>query len=128
MYERSLFHYETDSDGVCHFSNYYRIAEEAFFKMIADGSEHRFAVANSSAEYSKPLRYGSRFQVALELTEMRRSNFTLKFSITENGSTAAEVSLRFVALHAENWEVIPLTQTLRERLKIYDTNIAASHL
>mgnify|MGYP002784301162 CR=1 FL=1 len=120
LYTRSLFHYETDTDGVCHFSNYFRIAEEAFYDAFRDKFPHlAFAVVESQAQYLRPLRFGSIFQVAIEKKERRRSNFELLFTIQENKIPSAHIKLRFVSIEPKQWEVIALPEQLKEELENY---------
>ncbi len=122
-YSRKLFHYETDADGVCHFSNYLRICEEAFFHSIREGfCDLSFAVKTAAIQYSHPLRFGSKFEVVIQLLSLRRSNFELTFTICENGETKAEATIRFATLNPATWEVIPLPEPFKKRLENYDTN------
>jgi acyl-CoA thioester hydrolase len=121
-YSRTLFHYETDADGVCHFSNYFRIGEEAFYHAIGQSfSDMNFAVIESHAQYKNPLRFGSVFSVSIQKIEMRPSNFELSLLIEEKGLEVASLKIRFVAMDAKKWEIIPLSQELKQRLKEYDT-------
>ena len=117
-YSRQIFHYETDSDGVCHFSNYFRIAEEALFHAL--GLEMgRFAVLEATAQYLQPLRHGSPFAVSIELAGMRPSNFTLIFVIG-NSPPAARLTIRFAPIDPVKWEIVPISKILKEKLKQYD--------
>lgn len=128
LYTRSLFHYETDADGVCHFSNYFRIAEEAFYYAFRNKfPELAFAVIESQAQYLRPLRFGSTFQVVIEKKEKRRSNFELLFTIQENGAAAAHIKLRFVSIEPKQWEVIALPEKLKEELENYDPHSSFTH-
>lgn len=126
-YSRTLFHHETDADGVCHFSNYFRIAEETFFFIVEEmGRTCIFAIREATAQYLQPLRFGNQFEVTTELIELRRSNFTLSFSIQTAGQQIAHMQMRFVSIDPANWEPIPLSLELKERLKHYDASHAAA--
>ncbi len=121
LYTRSLFHYETDADGVCHFSNYLRIAEEAFYHAFRQKfPDLDFAVIESQAQYLHPLRFGSIFQVVIEKKEQRRSNFELLFTIQENEIPSARIKLRFVSIEPKQWEVIALPEKLKQELQNYE--------
>ena len=128
LYTRSLFHYETHADGVCHFSNYFRIAEEAFYHASRNKfPELSFAVIESQAQYLRPLRFGAPFQVAIEKKDKRRSNFELLFTIEENGVAAAYIKLRFVSIEPKQWEVIALPEKLKQELENYDPHPSSIH-
>lgn len=128
IYTRMLFHHETDADGVCHFSNYFRICEEAFFHVIASQqcTSQVFAIRDATAQYMKPLRFPNRFAVEIDLVEMKRSNFLLGFTIQTQNESNARIQLRFVPMCQENWTPIPLPENiklyLKEKVKPYDAN------
>jgi len=127
-YSRMLFHHETDADGVCHFSNYFRICEETFFHMASDGAlaNQLFAIREASAQYMRPLRFRDRFEVKMDLMELRRSNFMIGFSIQIQSEPAARIQMRFVCIHPEKWEPVPLPEEiktyLKEKVRQYDSN------
>lgn len=128
-YTRSLFHYETDADGVCHFSNYFRIAEEAWHHAVRQEFPNlQFAVIESHARYVRPLRFGSSFFVSIQKIETRRSNFEMSFLIEENQLEVAILKIRFVTIDAKTWEVVPLLAELKQKLDTYEHNRAIVHI
>ena len=127
--KRKLHHYETDKDGVCHFSNYFRICEEAFSAVIhAECGDLTFAVVNATANYQKPLKAFDSFAVALRIVEMKRSSFQIQFSIqknmTDNDSSFNPVSdvyalitLKYVMIDPLTWKAIPITSLIENLIK-----------
>lgn len=120
-YARSLHHYETDSDGVCHFSNYLRIFEEAFAAAVRELSNgtavpHAFAVTEANASYHQPLRYGDHFVVRLGFDTVRRSFFSASAEVFLNDQLSARISAKFAAVSAQDNRSIGLDPAFRAAL------------
>ncbi len=104
-YARRLFHHETDGDGVCHFSNYFRIFEEALMELLRardiplERAEHSLAVVAAHADYFAPIRFGDMVTVTLELGPIRRSWFELNATLTAAGDRpCARMALKLAAV------------------------------
>ncbi len=122
VYSRYLFHHETDADGVCHFSNYLKICEEALHQLIRhEFMDLKFAVTSAQSEYLHPLHFGDLFSVSIEILNIRRSNFEALFSIEEEGILNAKISLRFIAIEPTQWTPIPLSEQFKKRLYGHNT-------
>jgi len=125
-YGRYLHHYETDSDGVCHFSNYFRIFEEAFLSalreiMTADFAppslDHSFAVTEAIARYYLPIKYGDFLNVNFLFAKVGGSFLVASASIFVNDALCAELSGKFVAIRKIDNRSSPLNLLLRNALK-----------
>jgi YbgC/YbaW family acyl-CoA thioester hydrolase len=123
LYGRHLHHYETDADGVCHFSNYLRIFEEAFgsalrqtVKDIQLQLAHSFAVTEVQGSYQNPMRYGDEFSAKLQFNIVRRSFFVAEATISVGALICAVVSAKLAAISIEDNRSVPLDEKLRHYL------------
>ncbi len=124
-YQRRLFHHETDSDGVCHFSNYLRHFEEAFSETLTaldlpmETLPHSFAVTDVTSQYSHPIRFGDQFAVALDFSGVRRSFLVADATITSNGALCANVRVKLAAIDRDTGNSTALAPDLRTSLASY---------
>lgn len=116
QYSRRLFHHETDADKVCHYSNYFRICEEAMMEMLRardiplEHADHSLAVVSAHADYLAPLRFGELFTVTLALGQVRRSWFELNATLTGAGDgPCARMALKLAAVSTETGKSVPLS-------------------
>lgn len=118
-YSRCLHHHETDSDGVCHFSNYFRILEEAFDHALASAGmpahalPHGFAVVNAGCTYLHPLRYGEQFVVDVAFSSVRRSCMVADVVIRKCDLICARLTSRFAAIDRYSNASVPLARGVR---------------
>ncbi|ATV20678.1 hypothetical protein CFN58_05785 [Pseudomonas avellanae] len=121
-YNRHLHHYETDADGVCHFSNYLRIFEEAFEFSLAEIGvasskvEHGFAVVGLQADYAYPVRAGEKFTAVIRFTCVKRSFLEAHVSVVVGGQHCALIKARLAAIDRTTNSSISLSPILREIL------------
>lgn len=121
-YVRRLFHHETDADGVCHFSNYLRIFEEAMMDFLRElgapleHAEHSLAVVQARADYLSPLRSGDVFSVSLELAHAARTWFELTATLTSSEADRARMTLKLAATSRATGKPVALTPRLRHLL------------
>ena len=121
-YSRSLHHYETDADGVCHFSNYLRIFEEAFEFSLAEAGfpiselEHTFAVFNLQVDYLRPLRPNITFNVIIDFLRIKRSFIHAKALIYAAESHCASLKITLVATNRKDNSSTQIASTLRKKL------------
>lgn len=118
-YGRYLHHYETDADGVCHFSNYFRIFEEAFAATLRQSpgfsmeSGHSFAVTEAQSVYSQPIRHGDYFKVNFSPTKVARSFLVASATIYVGDEVFAKVSGKLAAVGKSDNKSMPLNPELR---------------
>lgn len=121
-YKRHLHHYETDADGVCHFSNYLRIFEEAFeFSLSQAGFataklEHGFAVVGLQADYVYPLRAGDEFNANIHFPSVKRSFLEAHVSIHMGVNHCASIKAKLAAIDRTTNNSASLAPLLREKL------------
>ena len=122
VYKRKLHHYETDADGVCHFSNYLRIFEEAFEFSLAhicfatEKLEHGFAVVGLQADYAYPLRAGDEFSAEIHFPLIKRSFLEAHVSIRVGVNHCASVKAKLAAIDRITNNSVSLAKLLREKL------------
>lgn len=121
-YKRRLHHYETDADGVCHFSNYLRLFEEAFSEKLrslgfaTEQLEHGFAVTEVTSIYRAPLRYGDSFEVSLSFSAVRRVALVAVATVRSAKGVCAVITGKFAAIERSTNASSPLDRRLRHCL------------
>lgn len=121
-YKRRLHHHETDADGVCHFSNYLRIFEEAFSEKLrslgfaTEQLAHGFAVIEVTAIYRAPLRHGDAFEVNLSFSAVRRAALTAVATVRNTKGVCTVVTGTFAAIERSTNVSAPLDRQLRHLL------------
>lgn len=125
IYQRRLFHHETDSDGVCHFSNYLRMFEEAFSEALAaldmpqESLPHSFAVTDVTSKYHRPIRFGETFTVTLDFANVRRAFLMTQATITSDGALCATVDVKLAAVSHETGNSTAIAPALRTTLSAF---------
>jgi YbgC/YbaW family acyl-CoA thioester hydrolase len=121
-YSRRLHHHETDSDGVCHFSNYFRIFEEAFSDALRSAQipheelPHALAITDARASYRMPLRHGDEFDVAITFPSVRRASLVADAVIRRDDTVCAAITATFAAINRSSSVSIALDGKLRRIL------------
>lgn len=119
VYGRRLHHHETDADGVCHFSNYLRLFEEAFSDALCtvglppQSLPHGFAVTEAHTVYRSPLRYGDRFELTLSFHKVRRAAMAAEAIVRRANEVCATVMCTLAAVDRASNASIPLDRRLR---------------
>lgn len=123
VYRRIIHIYETDKDGVMHFSNYFRIAEEAMcegFRALGyplENSGYSIAMINAMTHYFHPVSYGQCIDVMLTDLEIMRLKFILRFDFRNSQDLClARVQLTLVAILPEKRRAVALPSLLKESL------------
>lgn len=121
-YARTLHHHETDADGVCHFSNYLRIFEEALehaFEqsgVCASRLDHGLAVVAVNASYVHPLRHGDTFDVQFTFTQVNRSFLQAQALVRLGGKQSATINATLAAINRQTNQSTALDMSLRRTL------------
>jgi len=123
-YSRLIHIHETDKDGVLHFSNYFKIAEEAMFTGFRhlngpfDGSEYSVAMVNATTRYIHPIKFSHQINIFLKNHDIKRVKFVLTFEfINSNGVSLAETQLTLVPIIVNERRAVPLPADFKESLK-----------
>ncbi len=119
-YSRIIHVHETDKDGVVHFSNYYKIAEEAMYASLRelgysfDNTDFSVAMIHSAANYYHPIKFADRIQVTMAEANPQRVKFTLSFAIYDSNKLhLANIQFTLVVIDPKNRTAIPLPESLR---------------
>lgn len=122
LYERRLHHHETDGDGVCHFSNYLRIFDEAFCEALVqlgmplESLSHSFAVTEVHTKYLRPLTFGELFQVEMQFSTVRRSFLVAEATIGTCDDVNSTLTVKLAAVSRENNTSTAVSEHLRAAL------------
>lgn len=132
VYERQIHVHETDKDGVMHFSNYFKIAEEALYSGLRklgfsfENTGFSMAMINTAAEYIHPIRFAE--QLSIVFTEVKVSRVKIKFLmdfVNPEQTTLARIQLLFVLIEPEGRRAIPVPGQLKSTLSLSDACTAA---
>lgn len=107
LLHRNLNHYETDSDGVCHFSNYLRHAEEGIFTLFGksewktlEDNNIAIVISRIEAKYLSPIRFCDCFSVSLNTIKRNSTKINLTFEVYNETSkhTSCKILLNLAAI------------------------------
>lgn len=121
-HRRCIHVYETDKDGVVHFSNYLRIAEEAVFGGFraigfpVEDKGNSIAMLNTNVNYYQPIKFGDHVDVVLGALDAKRVRFSLEFDFICEGVLCAQIKLTFTTIASSERRAIPLNKQLRSVL------------
>lgn len=121
-YHRSIHIHETDQDGVVHFSNYLRIAEEAMFNAFRtfghgfQNTGQSVAMLDAAATYLYPMKFGDRIAVVLTECAIRRAKFMLNFEFRRNCDVCARVRLMLVTIDIDGRNAIAIPNIIKGKL------------
>jgi YbgC/YbaW family acyl-CoA thioester hydrolase len=127
MTRRVLFH-ETDLAGVMHFSNYFRIMEEAehaWWRSLGH-SVHTSSVAgilswprvSVTCDYAAPVQFEDELELSLVVTDLTDKSLTVKVDFSHAGRRVASGQMRSVCcrLEAGKFNAVSIPPDLRARL------------
>lgn len=129
IYYRHIHIYETDKDGVVHFSNYCRIAEEALFNgfrkfgYFYDDSDYSIAMLENTVHYVEPLKFCDSIEVCIKEFAMKRVRLLWAVDFLLQGKICAEVRFSFVMILVKLRKVIPIPETFKKKFKNCQVNI-----
>jgi 4-hydroxybenzoyl-CoA thioesterase len=71
------------------------------------------------AEFLKPLRYGDRIRVDIELAEVGMSSITVRYTIVRltDGEISARATIKNVAIDNDTFRPVPISPAWRERFE-----------
>jgi YbgC/YbaW family acyl-CoA thioester hydrolase len=120
IYNRTIHVYETDKDGVVHFSNYFKIAEEALYSGLQhfgfsfENNGYSMAMINTQAHYIHPIKFAEQLNVVIAEIKLKRSKllFTLDFN-NRHLVNLAKIQLTFVLIDTQKRKAIPVPEQLK---------------
>jgi len=120
---------ETDMAGILHFSNYYRLMEEAehaFHRSLGlsvvmeyDGVPIGWPRVATSCEYSSPARFEEELEVRLRVASLGEKSLTYEVEFSSGGRRVAVGRMTAVccAMREEAFEPVPIPRLFRERIE-----------
>lgn len=116
---------QTDAGGVVYFAEYFNIAHqcyEAFLDTVwpvDQGLEQGILmpIVHAEADYQAPLRVSQRGTVEMSPQEVRRSSYTLTYTIQGEGTSAAVTVKTVHAVVDLNWKPRRIPEALAVALK-----------
>ncbi len=121
LYIREIYGHEMDADGVCHHSNYFKIAEEALFKKIPAATlkenNMTFVVSKATATYIHPLYQGDKAFVEVATIKSTAVRISLQFSLkNESSKDIAHLDYEIVAVDQTTKTPMPMPTAIRNLL------------
>jgi len=121
---------EVDQAGVVFFSRYFEIAHstlETFFHQLGWGfakifreGKDGFPLIHAEANYMAPARLGDTLDVALSISRISKSSFTVSYDVrSTDGKPVAKLSTNHVWVELKTFSKAPIPSELRTALKVY---------
>jgi len=122
--------YDTDAAGIMFFSQYYRLAHDAYeafmeaagwgLNYVISESDILLPIVHSEADYLQSMRLGDNYSIAIKVEKVGQTSFVLLYEFrNEEGDATATVKTVHVAVDKKNGRKIKLPKTLREGLLKY---------
>lgn len=123
QYEHVIQIYETDQDAVVHFSNYFRIAEEAMFHGLKsfgwalEKSDYSVAMLDASTKYVAATKYGDVIKVLVNKFNIKGIKIELAFELQNQRSEClARTEFVVVPVLREIRKAVPLPQSIKNKI------------
>jgi YbgC/YbaW family acyl-CoA thioester hydrolase len=135
VYFRKIHVHETDKDGVVHFSNYYKIAEEALYSCLSKfgfsfvDAGYSMAMINSLASYFHPIKFADCINIKISEIIVQRVKLVFSLSFNDSSQTClAKIRLTFVLIDPVVRKAIPVPENLKIKLNEFVLNQVATDL
>lgn len=121
---------DTDAAGVVHHSQYLRWLEAAridYFDHIGFPYENLqaqkvgFVPCKIQANYHHPLRFADRFQVYVQLSQLKRASLTLHQPLYKEKKLIYEASITFACMNEADWRIIAIPKDIQRALRSTET-------
>ena len=121
---------DIDQAGVVYYPRFFHYFHQAFEEwfgralgrsypelVLADGIG--FPSVRIETEFVKPLRYGDRARVQIEVLEIGRASLTLRYELARvgDGELSARATVKTVAVDNASFAPVPIPQAWRERFE-----------
>ena len=123
IYNRTVHIHETDRTGVIHFSNYYKIAEEALYTGLNrlgfsfGNFEYAISVISSHTNYYQPIKFANHISVIITDIEIQQEHLTFNFAFNDSDhSCLTETQITFVLVETKNRKTISIPEDLKNKL------------
>lgn len=130
VYRHQVQFVDTDMAGIVHFSNFFRYmeaAEDAFLRHLdidlvstIDGKHVSLPRLSATCQYSSPLRFPDKVDVAVRVKEMSRKTIRYSFVMSVDDRQVADGEVLAVCCEVgEKLQSIPLPEGMRAKLEAY---------
>ncbi len=118
--------YDTDAQGIVHYSGYYRFFTDAFeqfsrsmlsseFPLISD--KVWFVVVESKAAYHKPARLGDKLKTSVEAEILGKKALKFSFKIHKGQSLMCDGYIIQVAVDNKKWKAVEIPKKIVEKIR-----------
>jgi len=118
---------EADGAGYLFFARYFALAHDAYeefmasrgicFREMLEAEQILLPVVHAESDYVAPLRLGDRATIRLEVEEVKRRKFIVRYEfLTPDGSVAARCRTVHVAVDSAKGLAVPLPGALLRAL------------
>lgn len=78
-----------------------------------------FPSVRVESEFLKPLRYGDRIRVEVELLDIGRTSITVQYTLVRlaDGATSARATVKNVAINNDTFQPVPISDEWRRRFE-----------
>ena len=130
VYRHQVQFVDTDMAGIVHFSNFFRYmeaAEDAFLRQIdvdlvstVGGKHVSLPRISASCQYTSPLRFPDKVDIAVRIIEMSRKTIRYSFLMSVDTRAVAEGEVLAVCCEVgEKLQSIPFPDAMRKKLEVY---------
>lgn len=115
VYYPRFFHYFHQA-----FEEWFAQALGVSYPELVNGDRIGFPSVRIETEFLKPLRYGERVRVELEVAEIGRTSLTLRYTAVRlpDGATSARATIKTVAID-DNFAPVPIPPVWRRRFEAF---------
>jgi acyl-CoA thioester hydrolase len=118
--------YDTDAQGIVHYSGYYRFFTDAFEQFSRDvlASEFPlisekvwFVVVESKAVYHKPAHLGDKLSIGVEAEILGKKALKFSFKIHKEESLMCDGYIVQVAVDSKKWKAIEIPKKIVDKIR-----------
>jgi 4-hydroxybenzoyl-CoA thioesterase len=121
---------EIDQAGVVYYPRFFHYFHQAFEEWFGQAlgvsypdlvvkENIGFPSVHVESEFVKPLRYGDRARVEIEVVEIGRTSLTLRYELIRlpDGVTSARATITTVAINNTSFSAVPIPDAWRQRFE-----------
>ena len=115
VYYPRFFHYFHQA-----FEEWFAQALGVSYPELVNGDRIGFPSVRIETEFLKPLRYGERVRVEIEVAEIGRTSLTLRYTAVRlpDGATSARATIKTVAID-DDFTPVPIPPVWRQRFEAF---------
>ncbi len=123
-YEDQVMAYDTDYQGVAHYSSYYRLvtnaissfAEKKLKRVLSKHKNLWFVIVESHANYMKPLHMGDRIKIKIK-PQAQEKKVIVNFEIHKDKEITTKGYLVQMLIDREKWKSVSIPEDIRNAVK-----------